>query len=354
MIVQHLRSGARGLLRQPALTTTAVLVLAFGVGGSSAIFAVVDAVLLRPLPFSDADRLVSLMTTTPGRASNLVSPLDIADVRARSRTLEDIALFSSTTASIAEGDRAEPLVAYRGSASLFSVLRIAPVLGRLFAAPEDRASGGRVVLLSHEFWQRRFASDPLIVGRTIRLDGAQTVVAGVLPESFGFPIAVDVWLPLALTDEQLAPRNRAAQYLQAIARLKPGVSLADATDDVARIGRELTRDYPEAEPASGLTLISTLDYVVNEVRPGLGLLEASVAFVLLIACANVSNLLLARAAARRREIAIRAAIGAGRRQIAAHLLGEGLLVGAAAGVCGILIAAWGVRALVAMLPAGFP
>jgi putative ABC transport system permease protein len=354
MFGQHLKYGARTFARQPGFTAAAVLVLAFGVGGASAIFAVVDAVMLRPLPFAEPDRLAAVLVTTPARASHLVSPLDMADLRARSRTLEDVALFSSTTATIANGDQAEPVVAYRGSASLFSVLRLTPLLGRTFTAAEDRASAERAVLLSYAFWQRRFDGDAAIVGRTVRLDGASATIVGVLPRWFAFPQAVDVWLPLALTPEQLAPMNRGAQFLQAIARLKPDVAFSDGVRDVERIGRELAHDYPDADASTGLTVISSLDYMVSEIRPGVVMLESAVAFLLLVACANVANLLLARAASRRREIAIRAALGAGRTHIVQQLLAEGLLLGAAAAAGGLLIAGWSLRALLAVIPAGFP
>jgi putative ABC transport system permease protein len=353
MLRQNIRLAIRQFVTRPAFFGVVVLVIAIGVGANAAIFTIVDAVLLRPLPYLEPDRLVSVMATTSTGGLSSVSILNHQDVAARSRSLAAASLYGPAPLTLSDGEASEPLNAFRVSANLFSVLGVGPARGHLFSLADDRAALAEI-LLSDGLWRHHFGADPQLVGRTIRINGALRTVAGIMPPAFAFPEKAEAWVPLEITSDELRPNNRGAHFLSAIGRLKPGVSVAQARREVASIGEALAREYPEINGGSGATLAPAADRMVESARPALLFLLGAVGFVLLIACANVSNLMLTRAATRQQEIAMRTALGASRRQIIAQLLAESLVLAAASATAGLLLAAWIVRAAMAVMPRDLP
>jgi putative ABC transport system permease protein len=353
MRMQNIRLAVRQFANQPAFFAVVVLVIAIGVGANSAIFAIVDAVLLRPLPYAEPDRLVSLMATNGEHQTGSVSILNHRDVVARSRSIESAALYGPSLLALSDENGAEPLAAYRVSATLFSVLRAVPAYGHLFSSTDDRAATAEI-LLSDGLWRRRFGADPQLVGRAVRINGSARTIVGVMAPGFAFPERAEAWIPLEIANDELRPNNRGAHFLSAIARLRPGVSVEQARQEVKSIGDALAREYPDSNAGTGATLTAAADRIVESARPALLFLLGAVGFVLLIACANVSNLMLTRATIRQKEIALRAALGASRRQIIAQLLAESLVLAAVAAIAALLLAAWIVRAAMAVMPRDLP
>ncbi len=355
---QDVRYGFRAMLKNPGFTSVAVLALALGIGANTTIFTVVRAVLLEALPYPEPDRLVTLLSSAPkaGYAKLLVAAADYFDWRTSNQVFEDVALARFVgNFNISSDGEPERVQGGAVTASLFRVLRTAPELGRVFTAEEDQPAPGaapkRVVVLSHGLWQRRFGGDPTIVGRAIRLNGEPHTVLGVMPPAFRFPSEeTELWAPIEIRAEEI--QQRLGHDYLAIARLKRGVSQAQAQAEMQGMARRLAQQFP----MTGLdALVFPLgDELVAPVRKPLLVLLGAVGFVLLIACANVANLLLARATARRKELTVRAALGAGRSRLIRQLLLEGvplLLVGTLAG---LLLAFWGVDLLRAVLPASMP
>jgi putative ABC transport system permease protein len=353
MLMRNLRLAVRQFSRQPAFFGVVVLVIAIGVGANAAIFTIVDAVLLRPLPYAEPDRLVSLMATNRDRQTASVSILNHQDVVARSRSIERAALYGPSLLTLSDEDGAEPLTAYRVSASLFGVLRVAPANGQLFSSTDDRAATAEI-LVSDGLWRRRFGANPQVVGHAVRINGSARTIVGVMAPGFAFPEKAEAWIPLEITNDELRPNNRGAHFLSAIGRLRPGVSVEQARQEVQSIGEALAREYPDSNAGTGATLTPAGDRMVESARPALLFLLGAVGFVLLIACANVSNLMLTRAITREKEIALRSALGASRRQIVAQLLAESLVLAAAAAIAGLMLAAWIVRAAMALVPRDLP
>ncbi len=346
---QDLRYGARMLLKNPGFTLVAVLTLALGIGANTAIFSVVNAVLLRPLPYANPDRLVAASPYRNATDGYTVLSPDFLNWRAQSQSFERIAAYTSGTADLTGSGEPERLTAGLVSAELFSTLGVTPALGRGFTAAEDQPNGAPVVILSHGLWQRRFGGDPQLIGRAITLDGQSRTVIGVTPPGFQFPAELDVWLPLALDTNGSGKRM---VFVNVVGRLKPGMTPEAARSDLTAILRRMSPSFPNNNSDVQVRVIKLHERLVGDAQRALSALFGAVAFVLLIACANVANLLLARASARRKEMAIRAAVGAGRLRLVRQLLAESLLLSLVGGAAGLLLATWGVKLLVRMNPDG--
>ena len=347
--------GFRMLLKRPGFTLIAVATLALGIGANTAIFSVINSVLLRPLPFPEAERLVNFYSATPDRNGAMSYP-NFIDVQAASQSFDQLAVYRDTNFTLTGYGEAARLPAVVGSAGFFDVLQIKPMLGRTFR-PEEDTPGSRVVVISEGFWRRRFEADPKIVGRNITLDNQSFAVIGVMPASFQFPMTADgfdVWTTLALDAEgdDPATSQRQANYLDGVARLKGGIGLQQAQTELAAIAANLQEQYPDMKRT--FKAISVLDNMVGDVRLGLLILLGAVGCVLLIACANVASLQLARATARQREIAIRTALGASRGRIVRQLLTESALLAAVGGLAGGLLAMWATELLISFSPENLP
>ena len=356
-LLQDLRYGIRTLANSPGFTAAALLSLALGIGINTAIFSVVNAVLVRPLPYREPDRLVDVSEVPPKGGSFAVAPATFLDWRRQSKVFEDMAAISNPTVAWTGVQEPVRIRASRVSASFFPLLGIRPALGRTFLAEED-AGGRGVAVLSHELWQRQFGGDAGILGRTLTLDDEAYAVVGVMPLGFRVilrpwdPVAAEMWLPDPFHSDP--PTQRVIHRLGAIARLKPGVSLEQAQAEMDRIARGLAQAHPDSNKDWGVALTPLQDHLVKSVRTPLLMLMGAVVCVLLIACGNIANLLLTRASQRQREIGVRNALGAGRLRLARQLLTESLLLALAGGAAGLLLARWGNRALIALAPGSIP
>jgi putative ABC transport system permease protein len=343
------------LLKKPGFTVVAILALALGIGANTAIFSVVNAVLLRPLPFAEPDRLVIVWMDNrqQGVKEDIHSYPNYLDYRDQNKVFESLAAYRGTSLNLTGMGEPERVLGAASTASFFDVMRVAPVVGRVFTADEDQPGHDSVMMISYGLWQRRFGGDKNIVGKSVALSGATRTVIGVMPPDFRFPFKdTDFWLPLAPPAE--LKDQRSAFWLDVIGRLKPGVTLEQARAEMETIAKRLEQQYPNSNTNFGTNLVPLREQTVGPVRPALLILLGAVAFVLLIACANVANLLLGRAAAREREFAIRMAMGAGRRRIIRQLLVESLLLAFFGAALGIMLAVWGLDALKLMMPADMP
>ena len=353
---QDLRYGTRMLVKKPGFTLIAVLTLALGIGANTAIFSVVNAVLLSPLPFNQPERLITVWTSDaqrPNHQGNVSYP-NFIDFRQQSRSFERLASFRTTNLVLTGREEPVRLNGAVVSANLFSLLGVAPSIGRDFQANEDRL-GTRVVILSDGLWRRRFDSDPEVVGQNITLDNLSFLIVGVMPPAFQFPIEaepVELWTTISHDGPMTAQRG--LNYLEVIGRLESGVTLAQAQTELEIIAQDLERRYPDNNANQGVSLVPAFDQLVGDVRTPLLVIFGAVICVLLIACANVANLLLARATARQHEMAVRSALGASRRRVIRQLLTESLLLAFAGGACGMLLALWGTDLLVALSPETIP
>jgi len=352
-IAQDVRYAVRTLLKQRGFTLVSVLCLALGIGVNTVIFSCLNAILLRPFPYTHPGALV-VLTEGAGRESprggSALSYPDYVDYAASARSFTSVGAYASRTFTLAGSAEAERVEGARVSASMFPTLGLVPARGRGFEPADDRPGVAGVALISDGLWERRFSRDPQIVGRSIEVDGNPTTIIGVMPPDVRFPGRADLWL----THGRNPVDERDNHYLQGIARLAPGVSMARARAEVGTIGRALAARYPATNEGWAPRLTTLRDSEVGEVRPVLLIMQAAVSFVLLIACANVANLLMARGASRHREIAIRTTLGAGRRRILRQLLTESLLIAIAAAAVGVLLASWGLDVVVAMLPSSLP
>ncbi len=348
-LARDLRFGLRALRKSPGFTLASVALLALGIGANTAIFSVVNGVLLKPLPYKDPDRLVRMYGTYKGAGAFPLSDANFFDYRAQSQSFDAIAAWTDRQANLTGGDEPERILAASVTANFFDVLGAAPLRGRTFVGGEDQAGRDGVAVLSHELWQRRFGSDPAVLGRTIALDGRSVVVVGVLPPSFRFPEYAELWLPTTYD-----PSMREATRLQPFARLKRGVTFARANAEAARIAAALARAYPAANAEIGISITTLHDSLVGQVRRVLVLLLGAVGFVLLIATANLANLGLVRAAHRGRELSIRAALGAGRMRLVSQLLTESVTLALAGGAAGLVLAFGLLQALPAISPVVLP
>lgn len=366
-LLKDVRYGIRSLLKQRGFTAIAVLTLALGIGANTAIFSVINAVLLRPLPFHDSDQLVTLWERSPkqGYEQNPPSAGNYVDWREQNRVFAQMAIYApSRRFNLSLGDQPERIFGAAVSSSLFELLGVRPIQGRAFSSEEEQPGNDQVAVISHNLWQRHFAADPNTVGRTITLDGNTYTIVGVMPQGFQFPggsgtvlriftpETAELWVPLALDADILAQRS--AHSLYAIGRLKPGISVAQATAEMDAIQQRLEQQYPTFYVGSHVKIVPLAEQIVGAARRPLLVLWGAVAFVLLISCANVANLLLSRSSTRKKEFALRAALGAGRFRIIRQLLTESLLLAFAGAIAGTLLATWGVYVLSSIVPTSFP
>jgi putative ABC transport system permease protein len=354
---QDLRLGVRMLSKQPGFTIIAVLTLALGIGANITIFSVVNAVLLRPLPYPDADRLVVLWSEAPAQniRERASAYANVADWREQNKSFEDIAASDPTVVTLTGGAEPEQVMSVRASANLFPLLGVTPMLGRTFTADEVQQKV-RVVVLSHGLWQRRFGASPNVLGQTLEIDGVSSQVIGVMPEHFRGDEGTPVWEPHTLFPDWEAQKvQRGTGSWRVVGRLKPQVSLAQAQTEMNTIAERLAQAYPDANKGLGVNLVPLqLQYTGSNVRLALWMLFGAVVLVLLIACTNVANLMLARGIAREREIAIRIALGAGRLRLIRQLLTESALLSLLGGAVGLLMANWGIQAVLSFSPANLP
>ncbi|MEO6725682.1 MAG: ABC transporter permease [Blastocatellia bacterium] len=353
---QDLRQGVRALLKQPGFTFVAVVALALGIGANTAIFSVVNAVLLQALPYRDADHLMTVWENNKRRGNdqNVINLGNYFDWKEQNRVFEDMATFFDTAANLTSGGEPEEIPGQIASSNLFSVLGVNPIHGRTFTVDDGKPGAPRVVLLGYGLWQRRFGGDPAVVGQKIILNNNETTVVGVMPADFNWHIRkgsmtrkmAEIWSPWQLSD---ANRQRSGRFAMAVARLKPGITPAQAQAEMNVIGSRLEQQY-DFNKNWGVNAVPLRAQFTGEVRLALIVLLCAVGFVLLIACANVANLLLVRAAARQKEVAVRAALGATRGRIIRQLLTESLVLAALGGAAGLVLAWWGTDLLVSLSP----
>jgi putative ABC transport system permease protein len=360
-LLKDIRYAIRGLLKRPGFTAVAVITLALGIGANAAIFSAVHSVLLRPLPFSEQDRLVVMWKQDQTVNQPLVelSIAEFNDWRSQSNSFESLTAMPTSVYGygyVLTG-RGEPvqIESARVSADFFSTLRVRPLLGRAFTSDDDRPGAARVVILSNRLWRQQFNADANVIGQTITLNDNGFIVVGVMPANFEFPKGADLWSPLSATMGGGALENRSAVFLQVVGRLKPGITIAQTEAEVNTIISRIAREHPETEAAQHRVVITpVVGYIFGNARPALWLLLAATGLLLLIACANVANLLLARATSRRRELAVRMALGAGRLQIVRQLFTESMLLALTGAGLGVLLAYWLIDLLVLAAPSDIP
>ncbi|MFN2564079.1 MAG: ABC transporter permease [Gemmatimonadaceae bacterium] len=352
-LLRDLRFALRALLKHPTVFAVAVLSLALGIAANTTIFAAIDAYLIRPIPVPAADRIMQIWSTNPERGwrQSSISPPDYLDWVRESRTIELAASTGGSVNLAASGDRPERVVGARVTPSYFRVFAFRPVVGRAFLDDEARKGSDRSVILSHQFWERRFAGDRSVVGRTLLLNGESHTVVGVMPKDMKFPAtAIDIWRPLAFDGTE----KRGDRYLEVVGKLRPPSTVASARGELEAIAKRLAAAYPADNRGMGATVIPIADEIYDDTfHQGATISMVAVAFVLLIACSNVANLLLARAMGRARELALRTAIGASRARLVRQLLTESVVLALAGGVLGVLLSIAGIKGLMSIIPHDF-
>ena len=352
-LFQDMRYAVRMLLKSPGFTVVTILALALGIGANTAIFSVVNAVLLRPLPYPTAERLAILSEWSQQVPNMSVSYPNFLDWREQNQVFEQIAAFRGAGYILTGAGEPERIAAQEVSASFFPVLGTAPVMGRNFAPAEDQPGGNRTAIISYGLWQRRFGANPEIVGQNVLLNNESYTIIGVLPANFQFQAQVDLYVPIGLQADKMTDRgNHPGIYVLGL--LKPGVSVEQARTDIKGLAERLAQAYPKSNGGNSATIALLQDFTTRNIRAALFVLLGAVGFVLLIACANVANLLLARAASRSKEIAIRTALGAGRWRLVRQLLTESVMLSCLGGGLGLLLAVWGIDLLLAAVSGSVP
>jgi putative ABC transport system permease protein len=345
-----IRYALRSLSKRPGFTFIAVLTLALGIGANTAIFSAINALLLKPLPFPELDRVVAVWDKLPSRGvlHNEVAMANYLDLKAQNQSFDQLAIYRWWSANLTGVDTPERIQGFLVSANYLDAFGIKPIMGRNFYPEENQPGKDRVAIITHSLWQRRFGGDPNIVNKTITINTIVRTVVGVMPERFNFPKGAEIYAPLPMTPEVMSSRGNHSYYI--VGRLKPNVSIESAQADTDNITARLEQQYPETNKGWGATVFPIVADTVRLYDTPLWVMMGAVGFVLLIACANVANLMLARASGRQREIALRAAVGASRWRIIRHLLTESVIVALAGGAVGILIGFWGIDALRAANP----
>jgi len=353
-LFKDIRYGLRSLLKHPTFTAISIVTLALGIGANSAIFSVVNAVVLRPLPYQDSERLAMLWTTKDANLEQPFSFADYNDLKLQAKSFSAIGAASPLWSFTLTGNgEPEPVQGMYFSASMFELLKVAPEKGRAFTADEDRTGGPPVVIISRGLWERRFGGDPNVIGKPVSISGTTATIVGIMPAQFQFlDPAAELWMPL--WQNQFASSARQVRLLSVAGRLNDGVQTSEANAELTNIAQRLESAYPESNRGVSLRVVPLHAQVTGKVRPALFLLFGAVGLVLLIACANIVNLMLVRSAARRREIAVRAALGAGRLRLLRQLLTESITLSLIGGAAGVLIGSWGVNALLALNPIPIP
>src|ERR1700688_3274764 len=355
-LLQDLRYGLRMLAKSPGFTAIAILTLALGIGANTALFSVVNGVLLNPLAYPHSGQLVAVYGKSPGFDRAPITYLNFLDCQRNTETFQSMAMYRNQDYSfIGTGEAGERLTGYQISADFFSILGATPVVGRTFRADDDRLGAAPVVILGGGLWKREFGSSLDVVGKSIVLNGTSYIVVGVIPPGFTFyGQDRDVYTPIGQYNDPSFRDRGIGMSAHAVGRLKPGVKLSQAKTDMDGIAANLAEAFPEADKSVGITLFSMKEDIVGNVQPFLIVLLAAVGFLLLIACANVANLLLARAMGRSREFAVRAAMGASHARVIRQLLTESMLLAGLGGALGILLAFWGTKAVLGTLPGTVP
>jgi putative ABC transport system permease protein len=364
-LIKDIRYGIRGLLKRPGFTAVAIITLALGIGANTAIFSVVNAVVLRPLPYAEPERLMTLWETMPGSDQRSVAPGNFVDWRTQNKTFLDLAATFYANFNLTSDGEPDRIDGATITSNFMSVLGASAQLGRTFQPDDDEHQDRSLVLISDGLWRRRFGADQNVVGRTITIDETSHTIVGVMGRGFQFPERSELWVlgrnrgavPTSLISQ--APKNdwiheRDAHFIRVIGRLKPGVTLSQAQSDIAGIANRLEQEFPQTNGGLGSSIVPLHTQVVGEVRGVLFILLGAVGFVLLIACTNVANLMLARATQRDREIAIRTAVGASRLRLVRQLLTESLLLSLVGGLAGLLVSLWAVGLFIKLSPGDIP
>jgi predicted permease len=352
-LLKDIRYGVRGLLKRPGFTAVAVITLALGIGANTAIFSVVNAVLLRSLPYKEADRLVMVWedASFAGFPRNTPAPANFSDWRSQNQVFEGMAAYTTRSFNLTGEGEPEKIEANGVTANFFSLLGVPPALGRGFIPEDDTPQSNKVAVVSYELWQRILGGQASVVGKAISLNGEKYTVIGIMPAGFKFlDSEVNLWVPAAFDREELS--NRGGHYLTVFARLKPGVTLSQAQADIQTIQQRISHDYPDEAGRLGAFVVPLREELAGDVRRPLILLLGAVGFVLLIACANIASLLLSRTATRRKELALRAALGAGRGRILRQLLTESVVLAGVGGLLGMFFAIWSFSFLRQLIPEG--